>query len=110
MMSHQGRSPDNPPLWEPLQHSIREKKKSSSAANKACFYCRMESYGLLSSTLRRSVGERRCQASFPHRLLFKPPDCCAGVEWSMVSLFVLSPRLGLAQHYTTADLKASSED
>lgn len=57
------------------------------------------------STLRWFVGDWRCQASFPHSLLFKPPDCCAGVEWSMVLLFVLGPRLGLAQQYTTAALK-----
>lgn len=62
------------------------------------------------STLSWSVGDSSCQASFPHSLLFKPPDCCAGVEWSMVLLFVLGPRLGLAQHYTTAALKASSKD
>lgn len=61
-------------------------------------------------TLSWSVGGYSCQTSFPHSLLFKPPDCCAGVEWSVVLLFVLGPRLALAQHYTTAALKASSKD
>lgn len=62
----------------------------------------MESYGLL-------VTAAAARPRSPS-LLFKPPDWCAGLEQSMVMLFVLSLRLALAQLYTAAALRGRSED
>lgn len=61
----------------------------------------MESYGLLVTAAAKPRSPS---------LLFKPPDWCAGVEQSMVMLFVLSRRLVLAQLCTAAALRGRSED
>lgn len=108
-MSHQGHSPDNPPLSELLQSNKKEKKTCTLTAGRAAFFSvRMARFLLWDGSSSR--------ASFPSKaVILTPVDCRAGAERSMASLFVLGPRLRLAPHscYTASPTplpKARSED